>query len=62
MPEEYRNKTNEIAVSSDNSHDPKIHESAYFLLSQQIVSLRDSMDTKIENLRKNLKTTYPPKD
>lgn len=36
----------------DNQTEPKVYESGYFLLSQQINSLRDSMDSKFESMRK----------
>lgn len=54
MAEEYiANKTkNEIAASEDNipPHEPKIYESGYFFLSQQISALKDSMDAKFDRL------------
>jgi len=50
---EIMNKTkNEIAASEDNipPHEPKIYESGYFYLSQQINDLRDRMDAKFDKV------------
>ncbi|MGI6484843.1 MAG: hypothetical protein GX759_00740 [Thermoanaerobacterales bacterium] len=42
----------------DNRAEPKVYESGYFLLSQQINSLRDSMDSKFEYMRKETDTKF----
>lgn len=50
----------EIAAGNDEqrsneTREPKIYETGYFLLSQQINSLRDSVDAKFETTRKEIK-------
>lgn len=59
------NKTkNEIAASEDNipPHEPKIYESGYFYLSQQINDLRDRMDVKINDLRDRMDVKFDKVD
>jgi len=55
MPLEDMEKTRkEMATTNDDKprDEPRVYESGYFLLSQQITSLRDSMDSKFEAARK----------
>jgi uncharacterized protein YdcH (DUF465 family) len=55
MPLEDMEKTRkEMATTNDDKprDEPRVYESGYFLLSQQITSLRDSMDSKFETARK----------
>ncbi len=55
IPLEDMEKTRkEIATTNDDQprDEPRVYESGYFLLSQQITSLRDSMDSKFEAARK----------
>lgn len=50
----------ELAVGNDEDRraEPKIYETGYFLISQQIVSFKDSIDNKLDAIRKDIDVKF----